>query len=597
MIKTGAVAMTAVVMATAAMAQDITFETGDASDTLRGLLKDASLTVSLDPEGDLAAQDYVAAARADYRRLLTALYADGYYGGEISIRVNGREAAGIAPLDAPARVNTITIAVTPGPRFTFGATQITPLPDATELPADFATGEPAQADVIRRSVSAAITAWREIGYAKASAGAQTIRARHGDQALDVDVTIAPGDRLTFGPLTVEGNVDVRTERVMAIAGLPTGSVYDPAALSAAERRLRESGAFDSASLTEAETAGPNDTLAVTALVAEAKPRRIGFGVEVSSIEGLSVSSYWLHRNFFGGAERLRFDAEVSGIGGETGGVDYRLGASLGIPAVIDAETDFLVSAEITHEDEPDFILDKIAVEATLTRLIREDLEVSGGFGLLRAREETDAGVRRYTLLTAPLSATLERRDNPTDAKSGYFADVDLTPFVSLGGSDNGARVFADTRAYVSFGADDRFTLAARGQFGSVFGADAETAPADFLFFSGGGGTVRGQTYNALGIDTVEDGEEIRRGGLSFVGAQLEARATVRENIGVVGFYDFGFVGETSNPFDAGEYHAGAGIGVRYNTGIGPIRLDIATPASGDDFGDRVEVYIGIGQSF
>jgi len=90
MIRTSVAATVAVLMASATFAQEIAFETGDASETLRGLLEDASLTLSLDPEGDLAAQDYVAAARADYQRLLTALYADGHYGGVISVKINGR---------------------------------------------------------------------------------------------------------------------------------------------------------------------------------------------------------------------------------------------------------------------------------------------------------------------------------------------------------------------------------------------------------------------------------------------------------------------------------------------------------------------------
>jgi translocation and assembly module TamA len=65
----------------------------------------------------------------------------------------------------------------------------------------------------------------------------------------------------------------------------------------------------------------------------------------------------------------------------------------------------------------------------------------------------------------------------------------------------------------------------------------------------------------------------------------------------VGFFDGGFVGDTANPFGDGNWQSGAGFGVRYNTGIGPIRLDIATPTSGDDAIDRIEIYIGIGQSF
>ncbi len=584
-------------LALPASALEVTLLTGEASDSLRGQLRSASLVLSLDEEDSTEAQDLVAAARADYRRLLTALYESGYYGGEIAIRVNGREAANIPTLDAPSVINTIEIDVTPGPRFKFGEAVVAPAPQGTELPEEFRTGENARTDVVRDAVRTVVSAWQDAGYAKAAADAQQITARHNDRLLDVNVTIGTGPRLTFGDLIVTGNSAVRTERIIEIAGLPTGSVYSPDDLTRAERRLRDTGAFDSVALVESDDIAAGDVLPVTAQIAEAKPRRFGFGLEYSTIEGLGTSAYWMHRNFFGGAEQFRVEGDISGISGETGGIDYRLTTSLKRPAVYGPDTDFMISAEISREDEPDYVLDQAAIEATLSRLIRDDLEVSGGFGLLTAREETDIGVREYTLLTAPLSATLDRRDNATDAKDGYYLDIDATPFISIDGADNGARLFSDARAYRSFGADDQLTLAARSQIGTVIGADAEDAPADFLFFSGGGGTVRGQPYNDLGIETVIDGETIGRGGLSFSGAQLEARYGVTDSIGVVGFYDVGFVGETSDPFGEGDWHAGAGLGLRYNTGIGPIRLDVATPTTGDDAGQRVEVYIGIGQSF
>ena len=594
----GVLSGVALVVAGPLAAQNISFSVENADDGLADQLRGASLVLSIEAEEETpVAQDLVAAARADYRRLLTALYAQGHYGGTITIKVNGREAAGIPPLDAPRSVSSIDISVTPGPQFTFGETNITPIPSAATLPEDFRAGAPAQTDIVRQAVRAVVTSWQEQGYAKATPGSQQITALHNDEILNVNVDIATGPRLTFGDLTVTGNEAVRTDRILAIAGLPTGAVYSPDEIEKAERRLRQTGAFDSVAFIEANDIAAGDILPITAQIVEAKPRRFGFGVELSSIEGLGTSAYWLHRNFFGGAEQFRIEGEVSGIGGETGGVDYSINASLKRPAVYGPDTDFLVAAEISRQDEPDFLLDQAAVEATLNRLIREDLEISGGFGLITAREETDAGIREFTLLTAPLSATLDRRDDPTNAKDGYYIDIDATPFLSIRGADDGARLFTDARAYRSFGEEQKLTLAARGQVGSVIGANAEDAPADFLFFSGGGGTVRGQTYNALGIDTDINGETVRRGGLSFAGTQLEARYSVTDSIGVVGFFDTGFVGDTSDPFGAGDWHGGAGIGVRYNTGIGPIRLDIATPTTGDRAGERVEVYIGIGQAF
>lgn len=312
---------------------------------------------------------------------------------------------------------------------------------------------------------------------------------------------------------------------------------------------------------------------------------------------MRVSAFWLHRNFNGGAQRLRVEGEVSGIGGTTGGTDYRIATNLTIPAIYGPDTDLTLSASILREDEPDYLIDKASIEVIATRSLSDALTVSTGLGLLTAREDSALGIREYTLFTLPLSATYDQRDDPTNAQNGYYLDIDATPFVSVDGETYGARAYADLRGYRTFGVDEKFGLAVRGQIGSVMGATVKSAPADFLFFSGGSNTVRGQPYKSLGTTRTVDGDEITTGGLSFLGAQLEARYAITDTIGVVGFYDVGHVGRTEVPGESGDLHAGVGLGVRYNTGIGPIRLDIGTPATGDNAFGNVQVYIGIGQSF
>lgn len=565
------------------------------SDAARGALLEASLLRALDDAAD--PQDYIAAARADYRRLLTALYAEGYYGGSISITVDGVEAANIAPLAAPAQIGTVVITVEPGRRFTFGDVAIAPLPPGTTLLQDLGPRRTANSGAIQTTVSEGIRSWRDLGFAKADVAEQAIIARHADAKLDVRVALDTGPRLRFGPLEVSGNSTVSESRVRQIAGLPTGEIFSPAEMNAAAQRLRRTGTFESASLTESAEIGPNDTLPIRAQLSEAKPRRFGFGLELSSIEGLTVSTFWLHRNFLGGAERFRADAEVSGINGETGGVDYRLGATFTRPATFGPDTEYFLSGEISRKDEPEFLIDKVAIETGFSRRIGDDLIVRAGVGLLRAREETALTTRDYTLFTLPLDATLDRRDMPTDAKDGYFIDLTATPFISIDGDIVGARLFGDVRGYLTLGEEAKLTFAGRGQLGSVIGAGLTEAPADFLFYSGGGGTVRGQPYRALGVDTLQGTQTVTTGGASFVGAQLEARYLIRDNISLVGFYDLGYVGETATPGENGDWHAGAGLGLRYNTGIGPIRLDLGTQASGDDAGSGLQVYIGIGQAF
>jgi translocation and assembly module TamA len=135
------------------------------------------------------------------------------------------------------------------------------------------------------------------------------------------------------------------------------------------------------------------------------------------------------------------------------------------------------------------------------------------------------------------------------------------------------------------------------QGGMIFGASLLGSPRNDLFYSGGGGTVRGQPYQSLGI-AVPDGAggTIQTGGTRFIAGSVELRAKITDTIGVVGFIDAGQVTDAdyTNPGD--DFHAGAGLGLRYATGFGPIRLDVAAPVGGDT-GKGVQIYVGIGQAF
>jgi translocation and assembly module TamA len=86
------------------------------------------------------------------------------------------------------------------------------------------------------------------------------------------------------------------------------------------------------------------------------------------------------------------------------------------------------------------------------------------------------------------------------------------------------------------------------------------------------------------------------GANHFVGASLEARVKATETLGVVGFVDVGRIDIGGFFTDTGDWHAGAGLGVRYATSVGPLRLDIAAPVGGDT-GSGVQLYLGLGQSF
>lgn len=573
---------------------NIQIATPGASKELRKSLLGTSLLFQAIQNNSTDTEELLAAAQADYARLLGVLYENAHYGGVITILVDGVEAASIDPLSAPERIARIDVNVSPGPVYLFARSTVQPIAQGTKLPEDFAPGRPASTDTIRQAAAVAVDGWRAQGHAKAEVSEQRLVARHADRKFLADLIIEPGPKLSFGNVSVSGNRDVRTGRILTIAGIPEGRTYDPEEIERATRRLRRTGSFRSVTIKEAPEIGSGDTLPLTVSVSEQTPRRFGFGAEYSTVDGIALSAFWLHRNLLGGAERFRVDGEVAGLGGETGGIDYSTRVRFERPATPRADVDLYTSLEFEKLDEPDFASDTAEFQLGFTRYATDDLVVNFGVGYIYSDVTDNFGQETYSLITLPLGATYERRDNALNPKNGYFVDLEMTPFHGLSGTTDGVQTVLDMRGYESFGTGDTLTFAARIQLGSLFGPSLLGSPPIYRFFSGGGGTVRGQDYQSLAIDL---GGGQRSGGRSFLGVSTELRQAVTENFEVVGFFDWGYIGSEAFPDLSGGSHSGAGLGLRYNTGIGPIRFDIATPVSGDTPASNFYIYLGIGQAF
>ena len=563
------------------------------SQDLKSNLIATSLVLQAERDGTTDTQELLAAARADYQRLLAVLYDAGRFGAVISITIDGREAADILPLNAPDEIKEISLRIDMGPVYRFSEANIGPLAALTELPEDFSRGSIAGTGHIRDAARAAITGWRENGNALAEISQQQIIARHDQDQIAANLIVAPGPVLSFGDIGIAGNTDVRTSRINTIAGLEPGARFDPDEIARAERRLRRTGSFRSVVITEADTATPDATLPLTIEVSEQTPRRFGFGGEYSTIDGVRLTGFWLHRNFLGGAERFRIDSEIAGIAGETGGIDYGVDLRYERPATPRADVDLFAEIGFERLDEPDFKSKTGEFTLGFTRYATDELIVTFGLGYLYSEVQDDFGDETYSLITLPLSATLDRRDDILDPTKGIYLKAEATPFYGLGNTESGAQFKLDARGFRTFGNTVPVTAALRFQLGSLVGPGLTESPPFYRFYSGGGGTVRGQDYQSLAVDVGGD----RTGGRSFVGISAESRVRMSDAITAVAFYDWGFIAAESFADGGGDTHSGAGLGLRYNTGIGPIRLDLATPVSGEADASDFYIYVGIGQAF
>lgn len=567
------------------------------SETLSDAVKEASMVRSLQAQGQTDPQDLLAAARSDYAHILAALYAKGHYSVVVRILIDGREAADIPALEAPRSISTIQIQVDPGQPFRFGLARVAPLASTTELPEGFQRDAVAESGAVKAAVDVAIGAWREVGHAKAFVTADEVVADHAARRIDADVRLDPGPRLRFGRLEITGEERMREQRIRKIAGLPEGETFSETELLRAESRLRRTGIFASVALTEDDQITAPDLLGITATVVEQKPRRYALGVEVASLDGVSLQGSWLHRNLLGGGERLEVKGDVTNIGSGVSGVDYGFEVTLDRPATLTPDTSAGLILSYSHEDEVDYNLDAASFGLRFSHIFSDQLTARVGLTYNYLDGRDPGGRFFFRNLALPIGVTWDRRDVANNPTTGFYLDATAKPFMGYGTTGSGLRATVDGRAYRSLGEPGRFVFAARVQAGAIYGPGLLETPRDDLFFSGGGGTVRGQPYRSLGVAVTRGfGPQFLIGGKYFLAGSLEMRAKVSDRIGVVGFVDWGSIGVDGFSGALSDSHAGAGLGLRYDTGLGPIRVDVAAPISGTT-GDGVQFYVGLGQSF
>jgi len=538
----------------------------------------------------------LAHANGDYARIIDALYGMGYFGPRVSILIDGREAANL-PLDAELTdAPRVVVDVAPGRLYRFGTVSLTGAPQGYDAAADgFVRGGVATSGIVRGTARKAVRLWQEQSHALAEVSDTSIVADHATATLDVALTVKAGPPVTYGPTTVLGTKAVDHAFVEYIANLPRGRPFHPDDVRNAQRRLVKLDTFRAVDIETPEELSPDGTLPVSIGVTSRKPRRFGFGATLSSVDGLGIEGFWLHRNLFRRAERLRFDGSVSGIGRSTDPTDYDYAASVSFlkPGVFTPETEFRLRFGAAEEKRPGFTSLSLETSGSFATNLSDNWSAETGLVLERSRIDDNFGRRRFSILTWLNVLTYEGRDVPLDAKEGYYLQASVDPFVVDNSSQTAVRATLEARTYRALDEDAKYVLAGRAKIGTVEGLSAASTPPQNLFYTGGGGSVRGFEYLANGV-TVGG---VTTGGQSLVELSGELRVDFDESLGGVAFVDAGHVGAGGFPDLSNSWKVGAGVGIRFNTGLGPLRIDVAralTKSAGDP---NFALYIGLGQAF
>ena len=328
-------------------------------------------------------------------------------------------------------------------------------------------------------------------------------------------------------------------------------------------------------------------------------RTVAGALGYESGDGMRAELSWEHRNMFPPEGMLR----VRGIAGtkeQLAGVTFRRNNFKGRDQVL--TVDLYVDNVMRDAYEARSAAFSATFEKQTTLLFQKPWVWSAGFAaaITDEREGDVDGVqsprRTYRIVSLPLRAAYDGSDDLLDPTKGFRAGLRVTPEYSWQGQGNAryARIQFDGSYYQSIG--DNVVAAGRVRLGSIPGAPIENIAPSRRFYAGGGGSVRGFGYQEIGPRN-SVGEP--SGGRSLTEVSLEAR--IRTGmfggaLSVVPFVDGGAVDVETTP-RLRDFRIGAGIGVRYATAFGPIRVDVATPLDRREGESAIAVYVALGQAF
>lgn len=567
---------------------------------LDGLLKETSSLVSLEKKLPAAPFALIGRAQADARQFVIVLHSLGYDSGSVDITIDGKALSDpglLALLTAAPRKPPVEVVVTAkkGPLYHLAKISFSALPPGFTLPDIIKPGAPARAEPILAVTPAMVSALHNAGYAFAKVGAPYALADDRNHSLSVRYTVDPGPHVAIGPISFSGLTRTHEKFLRRHLSLHPGQPYSDTALSDARDSLLGLGVFSSVTPVPAKTESPPGEVPITFHVVEQKRHAVNLGGSYATDTGFALSASWENRNVFGNAETLTVTGSISGFGGTaTPAPGYDLKAVFAKPDYYIPSQTLTVTGEAVKQSLTAYDQTALMTSAILSRPLGEHLTGSYGLGFITENIKQEGTSRDYVLAQLPLALIYDSTDSVLEPTKGYRGNLSLTPTRPLAGSGSTYIIMqASGSTYIRVESGVNGILALRALVGSIQGASQFQVPPDERFYAGGSATVRGYTYQSIGPLFPDD---IPEGGLAIDAGTIEFRQRVFGSFGIVPFIDAGQVSAHSMPF-AGPVRVGYGLGLRYYTGIGPIRVDFAVPMKRTAGSDAFALYIGLGEAF
>lgn len=427
------------------------------------------------------------------------------------------------------------------------------------------------------------------GYAFAQIEKRNVLVDQDKKLVTVTFQVNKGPLSHFGSVSISGLERVRKSFLDKKLQWKTGEVYNPIDVAATQEALELSGLFKSVNITHGETVNEQGILPIYIDVVEGKQRSIGFGANYTTQLGPGITAEWEDRNVNGEGEQLMFRADVSPVLQESK-LSYTL-PDFGRP-----HQNLVWLAEYQHEEIKAFTESAFSLSGTIVRRIDSQLQISYGgmYKLLRSTRSNNN--RTFDLIKTPLQLRWSNADSLLNPTKGTTINLKVIPSLQFLDPTFAYSINTLTGTYYkSFTGDDRAVFAGKIMLGSIVGANKHDIPPPERFYAGSENTLRGYKY--LTVSPLNDDNK-PIGGRSLMIFSAEMRFRLKNNWGIVGFYEAGNVYATPTPQFDKPLLQSVGIGFRYHTIVGPLRLDVAVPLNPRPHLDSpFQIYFSIGQSF
>jgi translocation and assembly module TamA len=612
-----------------AIAYKVSIDVAGGDSGLVNAVKDASSLYKLrqdaPPDGDSLARR----AMRDFSPIVDALWGAGYYDAKVMIAIDQASLeigatdtsafAKAAEAYRNAKAAPIRIAVDPGPLFTLRSVRVVDAASGLaytrdELPQKvigLKPGDPAAASDIRAAMARIVDYVRAQGHPLVKVQAPSPIVDHVAHIMDLTLAVAPGPRATLSEATIVGPQHFDPLVARSFLYLEPGDPYSPKALADARTSIRNIPAVGSVRVTEADHLDAQGQLPYQVEVVDRAEHAIGASAAYSTIDGPNGQLYWEDRNLFGGAERLRLEGDLlyappnDGLVNQYGhfglaDLGWRVSASFLKPALGGTRNDLLVDALDEHASTNTlnyigYTVSDVDATAAIRHRFTDAFSIQIGIEGQTGVATDVLGKVDYTIIGVPIAAVYDTTDSKLDPTRGVRVGATLAAYPTfLGSTLDLFEAKGHMSTYYSLDEDSRYVLAGRVAAGSLTGSSLDDIPANLRFYSGGGGSVRGYAYDSLG--PLGPNNSVI-GGRSLFEASAEVRIKVTDTIGVVPFFDAGNAFAANFPDFKDPLQMAAGLGLRYYTAIGPIRVDIATPINRRSGDKPVAVYVSVGQAF